>query len=247
MPDSLAALFEWRLALAAAIIALAGVVRGFSGFGSALILSPSMAAIYGPEAGIPLVMLLEVFVSCQLLPRAWRIAQRREVGLMTLACVATIPLGAWILEAADPQALRLAISIGILLFLGVLLLGIRRRRETHRLGLAAAGAASGLTNGASGIGGPPVVLYYLAGRQTAATIRANVITYFFMLDAITIVYFAGLGLITLGTMLVAVITLPASMLGTLIGSRLFSAASERLFRLVAFAIIGTVAVVSALA
>lgn len=247
MPDTLAALLEWRLALATAIILLAGVVRGFSGFGSALILAPSMAAIYGPAAGVPLVMLLEIFVSCQLLPGAWRIAQRRQVGLMTLACLATIPLGAWILAASDPEVLRLAISAGILLFLAILLLGIRRRGQARPAGLLAAGAVSGLTNGASGIGGPPVVLYYLAGRDPAASIRANVISYFFLLDIITLAYFTWLGLITTGTLLVAVVTLPASLAGTWLGSRLFQAASERLFRLVAFAIIGAVAVISALA
>ncbi len=247
MSEELALLLDWKLAVAGAVIALAGVVRGFSGFGSALILTPALSALYGPVVGVPIVIVLEVALSFQLLPAAWPRCDQRQVGLMTLAAMPGIPLGAWILGRSDPEVLRWAISGGILLFLSALLLGLRRKGLATWPGLALAGALSGVTNGASGIGGPPVVLYYLAGQSIAATIRANVIVFFFAIDLVTLPWLWAQGLLQLGTFMAAAVTLPAAMIGVWFGSRLFRRASERIFRLVAFSIIAAVAVVSAAA
>src|SRR5690606_32182098 len=121
------------------------VVRGFSGFGSALILTPPLSALYGPASAVPMVIMLEVALSLQLLPKAWPLAERRQCGLLTLAAMPGLPLGAWILAASDPQLLRWAISGGILLFLAALLLGLRRHGPATWPGLLAAGALSGVT------------------------------------------------------------------------------------------------------
>lgn len=247
MGEDLALLFDWRLAVAAAVIALAGVVRGFSGFGSALILTPALSALWGPAAAVPVIILLEVALSFQLLPKAWPRAERRQCGLLTLAAMPGIPLGAWILAVADPQLLRWGISAFILLFLAALLAGLKRPGEARVPGLMLAGALSGVTNGASGIGGPPVVLYYLAGRSVAATIRANVIVFFFAIDAVTLPWLWAEGLVTWTSLLAAAVTLPAAVIGVHFGSRIFAVASERTFRRVAFSIIAAVAVASALA
>jgi uncharacterized membrane protein YfcA len=39
--------------LGAAAVALAGLVRGFAGFGSAMIMMPSLSAIYQPAFAVP--------------------------------------------------------------------------------------------------------------------------------------------------------------------------------------------------
>lgn len=247
MDGDLALLFDWRLAVAAAVVALAGVVRGFSGFGSALILTPSLSALYGPAVAVPIVIVLEVALSFQLLPAAWPRSEKRACGLMMLAAMPGIPLGAWILSESDPAVLRWAISGGILAFLAALLLGLKRRGPATWPGLLAAGALSGVTNGASGIGGPPVVLYYLAGQSIAATIRANVIVFFFAIDIATLPWLWAEGLLTWTSLVAGAVTAPAAAVGVVFGSRLFRLANDRTFRLVAFSIIAAVAVASALA
>ena len=59
---------EFAAAVGAAL--LAGVVRGFSGFGSALILSPSLSALYGPEVAVPVALLLEFALAGPFVPPA---------------------------------------------------------------------------------------------------------------------------------------------------------------------------------
>ena len=60
---------------------LAGVVRGFSGFGSALILSPSLSALYGPAVAVPVALLLELVLSGPFVPPAARLVDRRRTLL----------------------------------------------------------------------------------------------------------------------------------------------------------------------
>ena len=66
------------LAIAAVIVAVAGIVRGFSGFGSALVMSPALSLLFGPPAAIATMTLMEVPTLVQLLPDAWRHGDRRS-------------------------------------------------------------------------------------------------------------------------------------------------------------------------
>lgn len=245
MHDLFAPLLTWQLAAAAGVVLLAGIVRGFSGFGSALILTPSLALLYGPEQAVPLVIVLEAVLSVQMIRDGWRGADRREVAVLGIAAIVAIPLGTWILIAADPVLLRWAISLGILAFLVALAAGWRHRGATSRTGLAITGALSGALNGAAGVPGPPILLYYLGGGKTsAALLRANVILFFFLLDCVTLPWMAIQGLVTVPVLLIAAMILPAAMLGVVVGTRLFPYATDRHFRLIAYLIIGAVAILT---
>ena len=46
----------------------------------------------------------------------------------------------------------------------------------------AAGVISGFLNGLSGMAGPPIAFYYLAGNETVERVRANLTTYFVFVD-----------------------------------------------------------------
>ena len=72
MFESIAAQLTLTTAAAASLVAFAGVLRGFSGFGSAMVLAPTLAALYPVTVAVPLIVLLEVALSFQLLPDAMR-------------------------------------------------------------------------------------------------------------------------------------------------------------------------------
>src|SRR5258708_31942426 len=69
MPDLLALPF-----LICAVVAfIAGMVRGFAGFGAAMIMTPVFSALYGPAAGGPLCRVPLRVVGPPLLPRGLRL------------------------------------------------------------------------------------------------------------------------------------------------------------------------------
>src|SRR3954470_21086663 len=102
---------------------LAGVVRGFWGFGSALVLSPSLAALYGPKVAGPVALVLELALAVPLVPRVRHLVDWGRVCLVCLAAPLTVPLGALLLAIVDPYALRWAICALVFVAVALMLFG----------------------------------------------------------------------------------------------------------------------------
>ena len=94
-----AELWTWDLALASGVVALAGLMRGFAGFGSGMLMAPIFAILFGPPETVGIIALMELCVSAQLLPEVSRTIQWRFVLLMGLVAAVFLPLGSWILVA----------------------------------------------------------------------------------------------------------------------------------------------------
>lgn len=101
-----ALLSDWRMLAALAVTAVAGLMRGYSGFGTAILLAPTYSLLWGPRIGVPVMLLMELFVSMQLLPKALGQADRRVMLPIGGAAVLATPLGAFILLTADQDLLR---------------------------------------------------------------------------------------------------------------------------------------------
>jgi len=80
----------------------AAAARGFSGFGSALIFVPLASTAIGPQAAAPLLLIIDGVAAAGLIPNAWRHADKRDVGIMSIGALAGTPLGAWALTKSDP-------------------------------------------------------------------------------------------------------------------------------------------------
>src|ERR1700710_2870892 len=76
---------------------VAGLARGFSGFGAALIFVPLASALSSPKFAPPLLTIVDGIFSAYLIPRAWREMNAREVLVMFAGAVLGIPLGGAIL------------------------------------------------------------------------------------------------------------------------------------------------------
>lgn len=228
--------------IAAATVLLAGMVRGFSGFGSAMIMVPVLAVLYGPVKAVPIGLVLEMAVSLPLLPAAARMVDWRRIGVLLVAACAIVPLGIWLLHTLEAGIVPWILS-GFVLS-GVLLLatGFRYRGRPGIAATVATGMLSGLMNGLSGMGGPPVVFFYLAGADGAAISRASFIIYFTIVDLFALIVFALIDSYDLDGLILALVLSVPFVLGGLIGARLFGRASERFYRMVALAILLAIAV-----
>lgn len=244
MLETIAPLLTATTLVAVTLVAFAGVLRGFSGFGSAMVLAPTLAALYPLTVAVPLVILLEIALSFQLLPGAMRRVVWREIGVMSAAALPGLLLGAWLLAVVPGTVLRLGISAAIIVFLVLIAMKVRRHGAKTTAGLAGAGLLSGVANGASGVGGPPIVLYYLAGDDSSAALRATVICYFFVIDVASAMIYGAQGLLTRDVALLTAMCVPGAIAGVWLGSRLFDKASEETYRRVAYGLIAAVAVLS---
>jgi uncharacterized membrane protein YfcA len=73
-----------------------------------------------------------------------------------------------VLLVADPALLTRAMAILVLAVAFALALGVRRQRAPGLAATVATGGLAGLLSGSTGIGGPPVILFWLSGQDAAA-------------------------------------------------------------------------------
>ena len=222
-----------EIALVAAVALIAGVMRGFSGFGSALVVVPVMAAVFGPRLAVPAAIVVHLLTTAQLLPGAFRDVEWGRTLPLSVAGSLAISLGAWALVALDPELIRRGIAILIIVFAVLMLRGWRYAGRVNAWAMGAAGAVGGFITGAATIGGPPVVMFLMAGPYSAAQNRAAIIFYFTFVQAVAVVMYWIGGLLVWQVLGICLLVLPTLALGTWIGQSLFTRASETLFRRVA--------------
>lgn len=224
------ALSDWRLLAAVLATIVAGLMRGYSGFGTAVILAPVYSLLWGPRAGVPVMLLMELVVSVQLLPSALKEADRRVVLPLGGAAAIATPLGAWILFTVDGDLLRRFIG-GFVLVFGLLLMSGWRYHGSRPLGLnITIGAIAGLLKGSTGMSGPPVILYLLAGLEEAKRHRANLIMFFATIAIVSVIAPVLGGLVDMTALVRLAVVLPVMALSVPVGARLFHVIPVRLYR-----------------
>ena len=108
-----------------AIAVIAGLVRGFSGFGSALIYMPLISVLYGPKVAAPTLLLIDTICSLPFTVHAAPQCNLREVAWVSLAGFVFLPLGVMALVYIDAILLRWFIAALVLLALVALISGWR--------------------------------------------------------------------------------------------------------------------------
>lgn len=240
LPDSAtfaAVLSDWRFPYAAAVAALAGAARGFSGFGSSLIYIPLISMLYGPKAAAASVILIDVVTGVPYGIKAFPQSEWRDVGPLTAAALLTLPLGTYLLLALDPVWLRWFIGFFVLSVLPILAGGWRYRGKPRLPITLGVGAIAGIASGLAQISGPPVVLYWLGGALKAAAARANMFVFFAVLGIASCINYFIEGLYTQEVLaLVVVLGVPFWLL-FFSGVLSFHRTSDEVYRRICYAMI----------
>jgi uncharacterized membrane protein YfcA len=227
-----------------AVAFIAGLARGFSGFGAALIFMPLASSVIGPQSTAPLLLIIDAVAALGLLPRGWLLADRPSVGTMTLGALIGVPLGTYALTRMDPLALRWSIVLLVVLLLGLLMSGWRYHGRPATPLTVGVGGLAGFFSGAAQVGGPPVVAYWLGGGGNGEVVRANIILYFALSSALTAASYLAGGLITRPVLALALVTGPFYGSGLYLGSHLFGRTSERGYRWACYGLIAVASIVS---
>lgn len=236
-----AELAEERFLWLAAAAALAGLVRGFSGFGAAMIFLPLAGIVVRPEVAVPLLFVADNLATLHITLPSFRRCCWAEILPLAAGATLTIPLGVALLVSVDPEAMRWAISLLILLAVGLLASGWRLQRALPLAGTAAVGGLTGLAGGAASLYGPPLILFWLGGRSGAVQVRDNIYAIFGLLSVAAGITQWLNGLLTLAVLREALLLLPVYVVATVAGARLFGRASEAQYRWAALGLCALVA------
>jgi uncharacterized membrane protein YfcA len=217
---------------------VAGLMRGFAGFGSAMLMAPIFAILFGSAEMVVTIVAIELVVSLQLFPQVRHHADWKTLAPMSVAACAAMPLGVWALASVDKGTIVTAVSAVIVAFVVLMWTGWKYRGRRSTAASVAVGAASGAMMATTSVGGPPVLLYLLSGNDPPAVNRANIVTYYFLTQFLLIAIVLASGVAGWDALARAVVLFPVMVLGAWAGGRLFHGlASERLYRNVALGIL----------
>jgi hypothetical protein len=218
------------LIVAVIAVLIAGFIRGYSGFGFAMVAVTSMSLVIPPARVVPLVLILEVMASISLVPQVWKDIDWYSLRWLLAGSLFATPFGAYLLANIPPEPMRMSISLLVLVAAILLLRGWAWKRMPGKPLILATGIACGILNGAAAIGGPPVILMYLSSPAGVTVSRASIIAYFLGIDTMSLVMASIHGLTTFQTLLLTVVCIIPLLLGIAVGSKMFIKVEKESFR-----------------
>lgn len=216
---------------------LAGLARGFSGFGSGLIFMPIASAALGPRVAVAALLVFDFIVAG--LPVLRKIRDIEIRGLLPIAAGISLftPVGGWIAAHGDPVLIRWCLSAVVFVAIVLLTAGLKwHGRETLPVALAV-GALSGTLGGMAALSGIVIVIYWLARDIAPDQLRRNMFTLLLLTALVQAATFALNGMLTEKVFAIALLMLVPYVVGTFLGTMVFTWASPQTFRKIVYVMI----------
>lgn len=206
------------LLIAAASVILGTVLQRVSGMGVGLVVSPTLALLLGPVAGVLLTNITTTVSAALIAITLWRdIDWRRYLHLAPLIVVGSVP-GALLVGAADRSWLEVvigAVLLGTLVFTAL----VRIPPVGGRWPAAVAGTAGGFLNTAVGVAAPAMLVYAQATNWQQRSFAATLQPIFGTMGLVSVLVKVGLGAAPVSELPLAVVALVVAMvpIGIVIG------------------------------
>ena len=190
-------------------------IQGALGFGMNLVTVPALALVL-PEALPVTVIVLGIPVSIGMLRHEHHALDRVGVGWIMIGRVPGTILGALVVATVSTAVLQGLVGIVVLLLVVASAVAppLPVRRDTQ----VVAGAVSGITGTAAGIGGPPLALLYQ--HRSGATMRSTLAASFLFGTVLSLVTLALARQVGADQLLLGAGLAPLVVAGTVAGRRL---------------------------
>jgi len=226
-----------------AIVALAGLVRGITGFGGAMLMAPPLSLLIGAVPTVVTALTLETAAALVMFPDALPKINKRVLLYLTLPACFTVPIGGYLLVTLDPLIARKAIAGVVALFSLLLLAGLRYSGSHRPATSLVLGGVVGVLLGATSVGAPPVILYLLSGPDPHAVTRANLTVFVTSISVIGLVMLAAAGAFTVPLAASAALLCIPFVTATWLGAKLFARMTDLGVRRLALAFMLTMSLV----
>ncbi len=224
------ALTSGELAISAVAVLLAGLVRGFAGFGLSALIMASLVLIMPPSTLIPVCFLLEAMASLIMFRGGLRQANQTIAWGLAITSAIGVPVGL-LATITLPSDLSRTIALCLILILaGLQWLNKSPAFLATRNGLYLSGFVAGVSTGLAGVGGMVVALYVLAQKAPAVQMRASLVMYLFLGMFTSVIWLSLSGLLDTLALKRAVMLSPMLIIGVLVGTALFKPSLQQFYR-----------------
>jgi uncharacterized membrane protein YfcA len=207
------------------------LAAGLAGFAFSAISGAMLFHWLAPIDAVPLLLACSITTQLLSITKLWRTMRWRQCMPYLIGGFVGIPVGAKLLEDVSPHAF--AAGFGCLLVCYSLYMFLRPRlaiRGGGRFAEVAAGFAGGVTGGATAFPGTaPTILCNVRGLSKLEQ-RGIVQPFILLMQIATLVYFSKLGILASATWTTYFFCVPAVVIGTWLGLRLFNRIDDGKFR-----------------
>ncbi len=170
------------LALMALAVTVAALIQGAIGVGFALVVAP-LAAVLRPDLLPGAVLMLMVPLNAYVAWRERAFFDLPSTGWITAGRFAGTFAGLWILLVVTTPVLNLV--VGVTTILAAIATKVAPKFTPNRTAFVGAGLITGVTETATGIGGPPLALVYQ--HHPAPTLRSTIALCFLIGEVFSLV------------------------------------------------------------
>ena len=238
-----------KIDITAALIAFVicffgGVVRGYAGFGYSLASAPLLSLWFSPLWVVPAMMFHAVIGGLQMFVKVKKEVDWQALRWLLIGSISGMPLGLMLLKTLEPETIKIAISICVLLAVLGLSFKFKWKKNPPKFLTIVAGLISGMLNTSTSLDGPPVIIYFLAAPEAEKVGRASLIA-FFMINAVLGVGLAAFyGVMVKDAWLLAAAGAPGILLGNLVGDFGFRHSQGKGYREAALILLAIIAVIT---
>lgn len=208
-----------ELFAASAIVMLAAILHACTGFGFSVLATPFLLLVYDTSDAIQINIALSILISLFLMPKLVADVDKPLLGRLILGSLLGAPVGIVIYVYANPDQLRAAIGVLLLVF-SVLVLRKLRFARSRRRDLMTGGFSGALTAGL-GMPGPPLMVYFAGTTLTPSVLRSTTLVCFLVTYSISLILQIVVGSSSLEVLKAALFLTPATAAGVVIGQLLF--------------------------
>lgn len=211
------------------IIFTASIVRGFTGFGLALVAVPLIQFIIPVSDTAVFIAIINAIFSVIYFRRSRESVKGQPLGRMAIWTGIGVAAGALILKFVNPAYIQLVWGLLIILIVFALARGFSFGIQSDKSAMTLSGLFGGVLAGATGITGPPVAII-LSSMKTPRE-KFNAVISLFILFAVSyaLLFYLAAGLVKTDTFLLAMSSVPALAAGLYTGDRLVARISQQTF------------------
>jgi uncharacterized membrane protein YfcA len=215
-------------------VLIASVIRGFNGFGFSATCISGFSFILPAIEIVPIILILEVFISIFMIPYIWSKIDWRFVFKLLIGIAIGSPIGLYLLKYFSPETTHLYVCLIIIFFSILLMKGYSNKNINNDQAKIFTGIISGTLNGLTTLGGMPVALFLLATNIQPAVIRGSLAALFFLTDIYAFILSFFGGIVDMTTIYRTIPLITVLPLGVFIGNKFFIKSKEQLYRKVVF-------------
>lgn len=214
------------------IMIFAGIVQGATGFGFSLFMLPLMSIFIPIKELIPISVLCSIPINLLVLLDAKKEIRLKEINLMIVFGILTIPIGVYLLKVIDKNTLMAAIGTIIVITALARLYGLKAKIKNYKFSLALTGALSGILNGSVSLSGPPIILLFNNQSESKDSMRGNFSVYAVITNFFVVASMMHQSVMDSSDFFNSFLLYPAVVIGVFLGIAISKKISEKHFNLI---------------